>query len=120
MSGQSTRRPYHELEQAVARMESELSAFAPMAQAMLRMERRAAEAEERAWALARGNRELERRLTAAQADLDDAWAKLDTPTEAERAAYRRGYGAGHTAGRQGREANPDRAMRDKRNRLRVA
>ena len=41
-SSHSTRRPYHELEQAVTRTDAELSAFAPMAQAMLRMERRAA------------------------------------------------------------------------------
>lgn len=105
-------RPYHELAQAVERMEAELSAFAPMAQAMLRLEQRASAADERADGLARANRELERRLAGARVELDEAQARLSRRrgTQAEREAYRRGYGTGYSAAKRGAPEDVEHAM----------
>src|SRR4051812_7749281 len=60
----------------------------------------AAEAEDRAETAERRVRELERQLEREQ-----------------REAYRRGYGTGHLAGRTGKAANPDKALRDPRCKL---
>ena len=114
-------RPYHELAATVTRLETELSAFAPMATALLRMEQRAAEAEERAKRSERVMRDLERRLAAVREERDHALkGRKRAPgagTVAERKAYRRGYSTGYMRGRTGKAADVDGALSDPRNSL---
>ena len=113
-------RPYHELVATVERLECELSAFAPMAHTMLRMDRRTANVEQRAVAAEQRVRDLERELRESERIREGLAEEIaDLTAQYSSDIYRRGYRAGYGAAQRGRDCNPERSMKDKRVRTRL-